>query len=775
MIRKFIKIQGTGRFLNYQPSLVPNNDWNGEFKQANLIYGENGSGKTTLTFILRSLKNSTEILKKKRSFDKSFDQRIEILTDDNSTPRLVFDGNDWDRRVNEIEVFDVLFINENIYTGLEIQSTHKKNLFEIIIGDRGKSLKDDISDIKERIQNGNKEIKNVAEKIEIAIDHALPASQYCQKSSDPDIDNKIVKKELEKKAALDHQEISQKSSLSLIPQIELQVQKQTLSDLFKKHIDSISDTFLSKFEKHKEELKIQENPEEWLRKGFDAIEGDTCPFCLQNIDRSIEIIEAYHQYFNYEYTSLIEQLETNETNIDNIQIESLILEIENAISKNNVLIQFWTKYVSEQIELELNIDKKSLQEKFNTFKSAFMTKQKNPIKSFPIDSVNNFFDEIEKINQTITSLNNQIKEYNNQINDLKNKTLSPIYKLESDLKILQAVKKRESDTIADLCTTYTRYITAVKRLNDEKERKQAELATYSRSIFSSYSQKINKYLQIFAPYLSIKNLGGGYVGSSKEPMVKYALQIDGNDIRPDDKTSQQPSFKFSFSEGDKSAIALSFFLAKLESDTNLSNKIIVFDDPVASFDHCRKAVTISKLVSFGQQAKQIIVMTHNIIFAGEYWKALSQTGSSNLQCCKIEYYNNTNCLVNFKIQEECLYSFLKDHKIVKSFVRNGSTQENEKRGVARCLRPLVESYFYLKFYDQINPNEWLGDFITKIRNANEEAPFYRLFNELEELEEVNDFSKKYHHRFNPNADTEPINDNELRTFCLSTLALIQKI
>jgi wobble nucleotide-excising tRNase len=775
MIKKFIKIQGTGRFLNYKSSLIPNNNWNGEFKETNLIYGENGSGKTTLSFILRSLKYGSDILKKKRSFNKSFDQNIEILTDDDSEPRLIFDGNNWNQEFNNIEIFDVLFINENIYTGLEIQNTHKKNLFEIIIGERGKALKSDILTIKERIQNDIAEQRTISEKIDIAINHAMPAEKFCLKTSDPKINKKIEEKELEHKAVLAHQQILQKESLSNIDLLKLPIEKEVLAGIFNKNISSISESFLLKFEKHKSELKIQENPEEWLKKGFDAIHEEKCPFCSQKIDRSIEIIEAYHQYFNEEYSSLINDIKKNAGRIDEVQIDSLILQVENSISKNNLLILFWAQYISAPPELTIEIDISSLNEKFKAFKKSFAEKQGDPIHVSSNESSDIFFNEIAKLNQLIQNVNVLISKYNDKISELKNKPHSPTSNLESELKDLKAIKKRDVEDIDNLCTTYSRYNSAITHLNEEKIKKQDELAAYSKSILSSYSQKINDYLRVFAPYLSIKNLDSGYVGSSKEPMVKYALQIDGNDIRSDDKSTQQPSFKFSFSEGDKGAIALSFFFAKLDSDPKLSNKVIVFDDPVSSFDHCRKAVTISKLVSFGQQAKQIIVMSHNIVFAGEYWKSVNQTGSSSLQCCKIERYTNTNCLVDFKIEKESLYSFLKDHKTVKSFLGNGSIQEDEKRGVARCLRPLIESYFYLKFYDLIQPNQWLGTFIEKTRESQKGDPFYRLVPELPSLEEINDYSKKYHHRSNPNADSEPINDTELRTFCTRTLELVQKI
>ena len=94
-------------------------------------------------------------------------------------------------------------------------------------------------------------------------------------------------------------------------------------------------------------------------------------------------------------------------------------------------------------------------------------------------------------------------------------------------------------------------------------------------------------------------------------------------------------------------------------DGNIQDKIVVFDDPVSSFDLNRKSTTIRKLIDFGQQAKQLFVLTHNIIFACEFWKSANQS-SLTTQCNKIEFLVNTSCIVEFNIDTETLSSILKD-------------------------------------------------------------------------------------------------------------------
>jgi len=774
MIKKFIKISGTGKFLNYNHSLISSPYRTTDFERINLIYGENGSGKTTLAIILKSLKdNNAPLLEKKRAFDRTVPQTIEILTDMTTNPSFTFANNAWNNHYPNIEIFDTFFINENIYTGLAVENSHKKNLFEIIFGQQGIVLKGEIQALKERIQNGNTVIRETTEKIELAINRAYSATDFISLPTDTDIDNKIIAKENEILRAKGFQEIQNKSALVLLPLFNLPFEISTAIFTLSQSINTISETYLQKVKDHKERLSMNGREEEWLKQGYEAMTSDTCPFCLQPINKTIEIIEAYKQYFNDEYNSLLLTLSQLNSAISTFNIDTQLLQIENKILSNQNLIDFWRTHITDAPLLTSIIDQQTvIKSEFEAVKTIFIEKSSNPIQAKETISVTKFQTTIETLNNLLSGFNTGITTYNTNIISLKSSIQPNLAQLELDLKKLKAIKKKENTEITTLCNNLSIYKQAVERFNVQKNTKQQELDTYSATIFTNYTTKINAYLQVFASYLEIRNLDSGYVGSSREPMVKYALHINGNEIKFEDSITY-PSFKYSLSEGDKSALALSFFLTKLELDGNIQDKIIVFDDPVSSFDLNRKSTTINRLIAFGQQANQLFVLTHNLIFAGEFWKSANQIPLTS-QCSKIDYLGNTSCIVEYDIDTETLSNILKDSLTIKNYLINGCLSDKERRGIARCLRPALESYFHLKFFDLVSPNEWLGNFIEKVRQATNSADkLFRLQSSLQDLIEINDYSKKYHHRCNSNSENEPVNDAELRNYCNRTLQLIQ--
>lgn len=289
---------------------------------------------------------------------------------------------------------------------------------------------------------------------------------------------------------------------------------------------------------------------------------------------------------------------------------------------------------------------------------------------------------------------------------------------------------------------------------------EKRLATVAEDFGKSYLQKINDYLRFFSTNLQLTKL------NKKGSKFVYYLKISNFDVRSE---SDSVSLKHTLSEGEKNSLALSFFLARLALKPNLDDYLIVFDDPISSLDYNRRNVTINLLSSYARKANQFILSSHDLNFIKDFTLRISD--ALNL---KIIYNGETSLFIQQDIKKETLTGIFKDLLVLDTFIKQGESGPYNRRDVVRCIRPCIEGLFRIKYFNYLKDSVWLGDIIESIKNADKSSVFYRQKENLEELCDINDYSKIYHHS-NPNYMETPINTEELKTYCQRTIELLAKI
>jgi len=767
MINKVIHIKNVGKFTDYSVNTTPT--WNGEFKSITLIYGQNGIGKTTFTSILKSLKENDALLYQLRTFGTINSPEVSIKMSNHSAP-ITYANAEWDENFPEIEIFDIHFINDNVYTGFEILPQHKKNLFEIIIGQEGIRLKKEISDIKTAIKKKNVTLKSIEANI-FKVISGFDVNTIINFQIDTEVDEKIAEKTLDIETAKAIEKIKSTALLKRISRIDFDIRFEKVIEFLHTSIDSISEEYLKMVSEHKNTLKLNNKSEQWIKDGYDNISENKCPFCLRTFDDTVEIINAYKQYFNEEYIRLQEKTKLLQNKIKTLNPELILSNIEKENNHNIGYYEFWSNYIKKGITgFSVSNQNETIIGLTEKLKNLVDEKASNPIKEVKTDEIFELKTKIDEINNLIDAYNLKIDDFNENITELKTKESKNLIILENELKKLKAIKTRHTNDDVKLdCQKYINEQEALKKLKNKNTELQNELKKYSRETFDKYRGIINTYLQKFASYLEIREMKSTYKGGGDEPFAEYGLFVAGNKVNFKNN-SNDPSLKYCLSEGDKTALALSFFLAKLHIDTEIENKIIVFDDPISSFDIERKNSTISQLYSIGQRANQLIVLTHNLLFAKEFWDKVK----NSCQVLKLCELRKSTQIIDYDIENETLNGLFKDYSVLDSFLTNGVETDLEKRNVARCIRPILEGYFRIKFYGEFSPNQWLGEFLEIIDKCVEGQPLYQLKDYSSDLHEINDFSKKFHHT-NPNSDSEPIYDGELKTYVERTFQIISKI
>ena len=128
-----------------------------ELNKLSLIYAENGRGKTTLANILRSLSENNPTLVQERWRLKAINSpHIAIQAEGKS---FTFQNGAWVVHLPNIAIFDDNFVAQNVCSGIEVDSEHRQNLHELIIGAQGVSLSKALQDEVAKIEDHNRSIR----------------------------------------------------------------------------------------------------------------------------------------------------------------------------------------------------------------------------------------------------------------------------------------------------------------------------------------------------------------------------------------------------------------------------------------------------------------------------------------------------------------------------------------------------------------------------------------------------------------------------------------
>jgi wobble nucleotide-excising tRNase len=506
--------------------------------------------------------------------------------------------------------------------------------------------------------------------------------------------------------------------------------------------------------------------ESWLSEGLGYIADNKCPFCGQGIGAN-DLIAAYRSYFNAAYIALKQEVAQLSQRITSAIGETSLVSTQQALSGNLTLEEFWRQFI--EISLPDFLFDEARRKYADLRELALVLvqkKQDNPLESVsPDDILKTTLEEVEALQHSLKTYNDSIEACNARINEQKASIQSGgnINVLKAQLSDFQAKKRRFESEVVDACQAYQKSLNAKATLEQEKATARQQLDQYCESILQIYEQAINVYLDQFNAGFRIANSRHLYTGGT--PSSHYQIEINKTVIDLGDSKTHAgtPCFKTALSSGDRSALALAFFLAAIKQDTQLRNKIIVLDDPFTSLDRFRCTCTQQLIRQLASSARQVIVLSHDPHFLKLVWDGYPPADIKTLQLCP----TGTKMIIGeYDIEAETQSTYLKDYSTLLDFYRD---RTGKPLDVAKAIRPFLEGMLRARFPGHFQPDEWLGNFVDKIRNAGVSDGLQHAQADLAEIEAINEYSKKYHHA---NADSEPLSPNELHGFVKRTLRLV---
>lgn len=764
MLEKIVRIKNISRFLDYAAK------GDVTFRKLTLVYAENGRGKTTLCAILRSLQSGRpEFISERKTLGATDAPFVHIRL---NNADYKFDGNAWTNSHPDILIFDSVFVNENVYSGDYVEHEHKKNLYRVIVGAQGVQFARKIEELDGQIRDMNADLREKKESISKNVPSGIAFDDYLRWQPIADIEEQIRQKTDElsnrQRAAEKADEIQAKG---LFVKIQLPSLPSDFSEVLSKQLTDIVVDAERKVREQVARHQMEHQGESWLSQGLAYVKDDQCPFCGQGVQAN-ELIVAYRSYFSTAYRDLKEEVAQLTQRVNSAIGEAALSSVQQAISANAVLAEFWMQFTAVDLP---HISFRDIQEKYVTLREKCLKlatrKQESPTESVKLDAeFTTALAEVDALRTAVDRYNAAVDAVNSRVNEQKAAARSQpdITDVMNELVQLEARKKRFEQEIAKASQAYEEAVGKKASLEKQKEQAREQLDQYCEDIIRTYEQSINEYLDYFNTGFRITNTRHLYKGGT--PSSHYQIEINSKALDLGDARTPAgtPCFKTALSSGDRSALALAFFLAVLKQDSDIGRKIVVFDDPFTSLDRFRRTSTQQLIQQLLNSAQQVVVLSHDPLFLKLLYDECP-SAATNAKTLQMSKAGNATVIGEWDIEAEVQSSYMKGYSVLCAFYRE---RKGDPRAVAGTIRPFLEGMLRSHFPGHFQPNEWLGDFIAKIRAADATSGLQHAKADLIEVEAINEYSKRYHHQQNPNDDIEPIDEDELHGFVKRTLRLV---
>ena len=284
-----------------------------------------------------------------------------------------------------------------------------------------------------------------------------------------------------------------------------------------------------------------------------------------------------------------------------------------------------------------------------------------------------------------------------------------------------------------------------------------------------YERRINHYLDAFNADFTITETRHAYPGGTAAS--SYQLVINNTAIDPGDGRTplDRPSFKNTLSSGDRTTLALAFFLAHLEQDQALADKTVVFDEPFNSQDAFRRRQTVHEITKVARNCAQVIVMSHDATFLKQVWD--KAPAAERVALTLADHRTQGSKIMPVDLERACQGRTATDIDDLQTYMTSGAGIPLD---LIRKMRVVLETHCWTTYPASFQPaQDWLGEIVRKIREGGDQHPAKDLY---DELDQVNGYTSQYYHGEDvADATPDQIDPLELTGFVRRTLRIVNAL
>jgi wobble nucleotide-excising tRNase len=766
MLKRFQIIQGVGTFSNFRS---PNSGV--DLSRNTVLYANNGYGKSTIATILKSahIDDFQKIIARQTltAQQSPIEQQI-VIRVENGT--IIFQNNVWSYNPAvikpEILVFDQQYVFDNLFVE-KVESEHKQSIHKIIIGHEGVQISTDLTNAKAVEKSLKQSLEEYKKELSAKVTGTGRRDYLViSDSEEPAVIAELQEIENKLKISREKDELSGLGKFPTLSNMGWDFSEVT--DIAQINLQSIHEDARVLFNEHiQRHLKKPDTAEGFIRQGLEQL-VDNCPFCGQSLEGADGLIRTYQELFDLAHKQAIEKINSLRNTWAKWDPSADILRVKGVSDQCTVSLQ------KVDARLALNIPKSIPPINFDGFQQRALDvkgqiidtlskKEANLNQEINLQFLIDFDKAKEELNQQIDNAN---KLYQNAAQSVKERLEAidthSIQALESRKSQLSELRKRFSQEEKSWCSEYQQLESDLQAASSRCQELTDQLSVYSVEIFRTYQQGINKILDDLGVGFRIENLVEQVDRRAKQPFAEFQIIINGLPVTLQEK-DDCPCFQNTLSEGEKNTLSFAFFITQLRQKGDLSNTIVVFDDPLSSMDDYRRVITANIIRDLSLQTKQMIVLTHK----RDFLLILSEKLDSAQVLSLKKDNTNGSSIIPFDIE----YERKSEHqKITEKLIKYLDEDFCEVKTIQGDIRLCLEAGLRFKYFRYLGGASTLGKICDILQEQNKLAADL-----IRDLRDLNEISSPVHHG---DHDIDPLREmgrSELLPHVRKTLEVIERI
>ena len=259
------------------------------------------------------------------------------------------------RRPFQKLLYSTILVSANVCSGIEIQSTHRQGLHELILGAEGVALNAALQEHVRRIEEHNTTLRDLAEAVPASARGPYEIDAFCNLEKDDDITAKSADAE-RRLAAARSADVIRRSPVFQdfrLPNFDIDAIDQVLGYA----LNGLEAEAAERVRAHI--AVLGRGGEAWVSEGMPLIRnvsevegGDFCPFCAQELAGS-DLIEHYRVYFSEAYQKLKANIRQAQVAVRDAHAGDIPSAFERDIRTAVQVHEFWKDFADlPQIEID---------------------------------------------------------------------------------------------------------------------------------------------------------------------------------------------------------------------------------------------------------------------------------------------------------------------------------------------------------------------------------------------------------------------------------------